>query len=380
VITERALAPGDWQLTLRPDTPLEIRQKIVGFGQIVVMPTIVAEQDMSDDQLENARYAGVIVQPGPYFRIGGHGLAMFLGTSDRAYGSGIAANAFTNIVFPASSSFTSAITSAVGNCGLSVGTLTDPSGGTYYNGAYHYAKHRTVLDAVCRFYDAEWRINPDGSVDAAAFDTLYPAPTTVVTRRPGGRVIGGVGIEALIDASADLWKYASRVVLRGQTQTGAYGGVSSEYRAFDGQWLSAVAEQDASDLDGDLDFAAALLAPKLAHPHRTVTVSTDAYDFAGDVAAGSRIYVYDPGAGVVDASTSTNNSVEWQGEHIKPMAFRALAVTWPVRDGMSVYVRRYTGSGVTGTVEYVDLTPHFQPETGATRIDVGYHTSQIWEN
>lgn len=373
------MALGDWQLTLRPDTPLEVRQKIDGFGQIVVMPTVVAQQDMSDAQLANARYTGVITRPGPYYRIGGHGLAMLLGTSDRRYGAAASASAYTHAIMPAASTFATAVFVAVDGSGLDVGTTTDPSGGTYFVGSFWYTPHRVVLDAVCKFYDAEWRVNPDGTVDAARYDTLYGAPTTVVTRRPGGRVIGGVGVEALIDAEADLWNYASRIVLRGRTTSAGYGDASSTYRAFDGRWLAAVAEQDAPDLEGDLSFAAQRLLPTLSHPFRTVTVSTDAYDFAGDVAAGSRIYVYDPDLGVLDASTGTTNSVEWQGEHIKPMTFRALAVSWPVQAGMSVFVRRFTGTGVTGTLDYVDLTPYVIPEAGATRVDVGYDVSLMWK-
>lgn len=389
-VTERVMQLGDWNLTLRPDTPKMVRDKIKGFGHIVVMPALVDAVDMSDAQLANARYTGVITRPGPYYRIGGHGLAMWLGTTDRAYGRLLAANAFVNAIMPSGVAFGTAVSTAISGCGLSVGTTTDPSGGTYFAAgtAWHYAKHRVALDAVCRFYNAEWRINPDGTLDAAAYDTLYPAPTTVVTRRPGGRVIGGVGVEALVDAASDLWEFASRVVLRGQTNVGAYGAEATVptdaggvYRAFDGYKLVAVAEQDAADLDGDLTFAATRLLPTLAHPHRTVTITTEAYDFAGDVPAGSRIYVYDPDNGVLTDPTLSSNAVEWQGEAIKPMSFRALGVTWPVEEGMSVFVRRHTGTSLfAGDLEYVDLTPFVQYETGSTKVEVGYDVSLTWSN
>lgn len=379
-VTERVMQLGDWSLVLHPDTPKAVRRLIDGFAHVVIMPTLVAEVDMSDAQLANARYTGVITRPGPYYRIGGHGLAFWLGTDSRAYGNGIPANAFTNWVVPAATPFGSAISAAVGNCGLSVGTTTDPSGGAYYpeGTSYHYAKHRVVLDAVCRWYDAEWRIRPNGAVDAARYDTLYGAPSTVVTRRPGGRAINRVGIEALVDAAADLWHHATRVVIRGQTTVGAYGSTSSVYRNFGLQWLSAVAEEDATDLDGDLDVAAQRLHGTLAHAQQTVTVTSETYDFAGVVPAGSRIYVYDPDVGVMADLTLAANSVEWQGEHIKPLTFRAMAVTWPVEDGMSVFVRRVTGAGAFGTAEYVDLTPYVVRESGPTRVEVGYDVSLMW--
>lgn len=380
-VTERVMQLGDWSLVLQPDTPKSVRDLIDGFGHVVVMPVPVDVVDMSDAQLANARFTGVITRPGPYYRIGGHSLAFWLGTDQRAYGNGIAANAFTNWVVPAATPFASAISAAVGNCGLTVGTTTDPSGGSYYpeGTSYHYAKHRVVLDAVCRWYDAEWRINPDGSVDAARYDTLYGTPTTVVTRRGGGRAIGGVGIEALIDAQSDLWDYASRVVIRGQTQVGQYGSTSSVYRNFGLQWLSAVAEQDASDLDGDLDVAAQRLHGTLQHAHQTVTVTSNQYDFAGVVPAGSRIYAYDPDVGVVAEPTIAANSVEWQGEHIKPLTFRAMSVTWPIEESMSVFVRRVTGGGASGTAEYLDLTPWVVPESGDTQVEVGYDVSLMWQ-
>lgn len=380
MITERTMQLGDWSLVLHPDTPKAVRNLIDGFATIVIMPTLVAEVDMSDAMLASARYAGVITRPGPYFRIGGYGLAFWLGTDSRAYGNGIPARAFTNWLVPAAVPFGSAIFAAIDDCGLDVGTTTDPSGGAYYpeGTSYHYAKHRVVLDAVCRWYDAEWRVNPDFTVDAARYDTLYGPPTNVVTRRPGGRAINGAGIEALIYAQADLWNYASRVVIRGQRTVGAYGLTSAVYRNPGTQWLSAVAEEDATDLDGDLDVAAQRLHGTLQHAHRTVTVTSETYDFAGVIPCGSRIYVYDPDNGVLAEPTVAANSVEWQGEHIKPLAFRALSVTWPVEDGMSVFVRRITGTGAFGTPEYVDLTPYVVRESGATRVEVGYDVSLMW--
>ncbi len=380
MITERVMQLGDWSLTLHPDTPKAVRDLIVGWSMLVVMPTPLDVADMNDAQLANARYAGIVTRPGPYFRIGGHGLAMLLGTDQRAYGNGIPARAFTHWLVPAAVPFASAIFAAIDDCGLDVGTTTDPSGGTYYPAgiSYHYAKHRTVLDAVCRFYDAEWRVNPNLTVDAARYDVLYGPPTVVVTRRPGGRAIGGTGIEALLDAQADLWDYASRVVIRGQTTVGAYGPTSAVYRNPGTQWLSAVAEEDATDLDGDLDVAAQRLHGTLQHAHQTVTVSSDVYDFGEYVPAGSRIYVYDPDVGILSEPTIAANAVEWDGEMIKPLTFRALSVSWPLEDGPAVFIRRITGAGAFGTPEYVDLSPYVIRESGATRVEIGYDVSLMW--
>ena len=37
MISEQLMALGEWELTLEPDTPFEVREKIIGFSEIVIM-------------------------------------------------------------------------------------------------------------------------------------------------------------------------------------------------------------------------------------------------------------------------------------------------------------------------------------------------------
>ncbi|MBP6489981.1 MAG: hypothetical protein KA274_20050, partial [Ilumatobacteraceae bacterium] len=85
MINEQLMALGEWELTLEPDTPFEVREKIIGFSEIVIMPGHVSAEDMSDTLLEHALYRGTVTRPGPKATIGGHGSAFWLGTGDRYY-------------------------------------------------------------------------------------------------------------------------------------------------------------------------------------------------------------------------------------------------------------------------------------------------------
>jgi len=73
---------------------------------------------------------------------------------------------------------------------------------------------------------------------------------------------------------------------------------------------------------------------------------------------GDYVYLYDPSAGVVDAT----NQIVWNGRPMYPVKYRLRSMTWPIESGMGVYLRNFS---YTGGVTYTDLTPWVSWEPGA---------------
>lgn len=51
---------GEWELTLVPDTPREIRDKITGFSEVIVFEGRVRAEDMSDTLIADALFRGTV--------------------------------------------------------------------------------------------------------------------------------------------------------------------------------------------------------------------------------------------------------------------------------------------------------------------------------
>lgn len=379
---------GDWELSLRPDTPRSVRDKVLGFSSLVVMPGRLDAAEMTDTMLDNALFTGVVTRPGPYLKIGGHGLAMYMGTGERYYtvaNSGTSLPELHIINGGVGVTLTTHINSIFSNSdiGLTIGTITDPTSGSQTIAhTVAWVSVREDLDAHCKEFEVEWRVYPNGTVDIGPHSTLYGTPTVIVTPQPGGRDIGYRGIESLVDRQIDLFEYANRVYVNGRSNYAEAGSPPTiePYRGFNGEPLYATVIVDAPDMSSNVEtFAATRMLSTFTAPRQSVTVTTEEYDFTGDIVAGSRIYVWDPDAGV--QQTSGPPQIEWRGEVIFPLTFRVTSKRWAVRDGMGVYIRKFTGSygaGVPGDLEYVDLSDYVEWESGATEYEVTYDINLNW--
>lgn len=376
MITERVMQLGDWDLTLRPDTPKSIREKIVPFSQIVFMPGRLPAGDMSDSLLPTARFTGVVTRPGPYHQIAGHSLSLYLGTGDRWYTTTAAALPEIAIVDGGLGiDLTTQLGWVVSSTGLTLGTITDPTGGAQKTSeTIQWIAQRELLDSLCKRYEVEWRMSPAGVLDVGPHTTLYPTPTVVVSESAGGRGIGFTGVRALIDKQIDYWDFASKIYVMGRAKY-ATAGSSSPYFSFNGFNMFVTAVVDGADIAlGDEAFAASRLITRYNAPTQTVTVESDMLDLSGTIGAGDRIYVWDPSANVYNLAVSPP-AIEWQGETIYPLTFRAVSVRWPVEQGMGVLLRRYVSAL---SLEYVDLTDYVEWEHSTTTYEVGADINFNW--
>jgi hypothetical protein len=95
---------------------------------------------------------------------------------------------------------------------------------------------------------------------------------------------------------------------------------------------------------------------------RELTLSSRTYNVSRFIEPGDWAWVWDEQAGLSDQS----NQVTYNGQLITPIKLRVYSVTFPIEQGVGVYVRR---SGATAT--YTDVSEWVEWETGDVRWEVG---------
>lgn len=363
-VTQRLMKPGSFSISLQPGFLQSITSRIARFDHIVITPTPLDPiEGFSDaDILGQAIYTGVIRKMPSPRTLEGADLSAWLGTEDGLGDNFGAAVEQTQTM----SAWVSSILTAAGN-GITAGTLTN-TGLSSLTGAPSWCSPREAIDWVMRGAGAEYRMQPDGTLDAAkAPDLFVSTPTTVVTRYEEGQDGPYRGLEGeLISTAADVEQYTTEVQVIGtgqgvsvvvETATGSttfktFTNTTPVFRRF----VNAPSEVAAAG-------AVASMQLGLWNQERTeVALTSRTYNVTRFVAAGDYVWVYDPAAGLVDPA----EQIDYRGGVISPVKMRVHALTWPVHSGLGVYLRK---SGATPT--YIDLTPFVEWEQGEVRWDVG---------
>lgn len=375
--TERLMLLGGWGLTLGANTPPDIRDKMVEFGHIVITPTRLDPRFYTDSTLLSvARYTGVLLsvnnqgdkQP---MDLQGAGLEFHLGDSE---GKGFIYE--TARVFNGHS-FANVLNSAVEPFGL----LRDDSGNTTaiepgtihsvpgtYSGTHIYQTQRSAIRYVCDLFDAEYRINPNGTLDAGKIDDLYVTePEAIVVRRGAG---GDPNVKSLavsqLRVETDARDLSTRVVVlaEGEGDTINVGSADllvNPYKDIHGNplvrtRLVSEAETEAANASQ----RASIHLNEHDEVAKRLTLSAEDYDVEGTFNVGDTIWVYDPESGLVDAT----NSVRFRGHEINPVSIRVVGVSTPIRKGMGVFYRDADGN-------YTDLTDWVVWQSGPVTIEIG---------
>lgn len=359
-ISERLRADGQWDITLSANTPRSIIDQIGMLHHVAVTSAWVRSPERADI-LDQARFTGVVRdRPGDQadegYRLAGPSLAWWLKTVaiepdaiDKSQGF---------------SAWISDLTTQV-NDRLSAGTTSTISGTLEHR--IWLETVRGAFDFVCDFFDADWRVNAGGTIDAGD-DIFVDTPETIVTRLAGGNDPSVRGLPvASLERARDLEGYANRVVVVAQgegedTTTGADQTASGDipYETLKGNTARITRLVDAPNTqEGNEATVAARELSKRSDLRRALTLSTDVYDIGRDVEPGDQLWAYDPDVDLYD----TANQVDFRGRTIFPVKLKAYATTWPVRQGMGVYL--ITPDGV------VDLTEWVVFEDGATSVEVG---------
>ena len=374
-VTQRLMSPGTFSLKLRDDTPFSIISAIDRGDHVVVLPTRLDPiGGFSDASLLAAAtdggYTGVLTNQTSPTDLAGHGLEWWMGTP-KGYGVGTSGTQglLTTAVSQTAATLSTWVT-ALCPPSLTVGTVTNTGLSTLSN-AYQGLTRREALASVCMLLGAEYRINADGTIDAADPDLLFTStPTVVVTRRPGSAEPHITGINgSTIVTAVDVDDYFSKavVVTKGTGAAATATTVSGSAFGLDLLGNTVYVERyiDAPDVSASLAtlLGNAALA-KFNTERRELTLRSSTYNITRDVRPGDTVWVYDQIAGLTDAA----NQVVYRGDLLTPLALRVMGLTWPVERGMGVYARRTTGAG---TATWTDLSDYVVWETGEVTWEVG---------
>lgn len=368
MITEQLMRPGRFDLRLVEDAPFRVWSEVDTLDHIVITPTPLGDPTKFTDAriLDAAIYTGVVTGKPTKRSFTGQGLAYWLGTDD---GRGS--------IYETAKTYTNATLSTVVNdllpSSITAGTITNTGTNLWY--VFRYITPREALHFACQVMGAEWRINPDGTFDAAAASTLFVTnPTAVIVRNSGGRdgAAAYTGINATeIVVAQDIDGYTTKAIIIGQKGDGAefaVGTASAGSVTKKDLFNNTVVFKRMIDApDAPANSVSSLATNVLArYPdvRQHLTLSSRTYAVPIVVKPGDYVNVFDADAGLYD----TSRQLRWRGELITPVKLRCKEYTWPLLRGMGVYARR---SGATAT--YTDLTDYVQydPDDTETRWVVG---------
>lgn len=356
-ITQQLMRPGQWSISLRRDAPYSVYSAVQEMDHVVVTPVRFDPRLFTDaNVLAMSIFTGVAVDITDPFTLTGPDLSHWLGTANGVgYGlataySGNAANLATwvNLIRPPT---------------VGAGTVTSP--GTTHTATYQWMTAREKLDAITRALGAEWRLNPNNTLDAAVASTLFvTTPKVMITPREEGQDGTLRGLEATaISPGRNADQLTSRVYIigagMGSNIISAIASTSTGYSDFFGAALAMDRLVDAPEQNAASGAQTAIQTlAQFSTPRFELSLSSRTYNVTRLAKPGDYVYVFDPTARLYDAA----NQVLFRGEMTFPIKLRAYGVTWPVEEGMGVYARRYR-IGDAGA-SYTDLSDYVQFENG----------------
>lgn len=353
---------GSWGITLQEETPREILDRLLYFGHVAIVPGRVNPAEYGDNLLTLAKYVGVLTKRDfdDVKRIGGQGMALWLGDSDDK------GEVFESPQTITGQTFANTITALLGSStAVVVGTLYSVAG--TYSGTHVWQSRGKAIDYVCQTMGAEWRVNGNATLDAGPIANLFKTtPDCVIVRKDAGRDLTLTGLTGDMQLSRDVEDFSTRVVLLAQgqgeaTATGSANILSNPYLDIRGNPIKRVRlVSESSTSTGNANARAQLQLNRFTGTRNALKLSAQDIEIDGSFEVGDYVYVWDPDAGLYD----TSNEVTFRGQRINPIKLRAVEASWPVTSSMTVAYRHQDGS-------WIDLTNYFVPESGGTSIGVG---------
>ncbi|KKL74742.1 hypothetical protein LCGC14_2061870, partial [marine sediment metagenome] len=354
------------------------------FEHVVVIPGELRIPAVLSDAsiLSIARYVGIIRGKrvaGPAggddaLELSGHGLSGWLGDEDgkgdiieaaRAYSG----DTFANVLNRSGSTPYGLLRDAAGaQTAIHAGTLFSVAG--TYTGTHRFIDQRSAIRYIVDVFGAEYRVNPDFTLDAGLESDLFvTTPTAILARKiTDGRdpTIEGIPI-AQFESDTDVHDYSTRVVVLADGSgsliaTGSADAASVPYvDGFANDVVRTRMVNEAETSAGNANSRAQLHLNRFAALRKALTISTKDFDVEGSFAVGDTVYVWDPtDAALVDIT----NEVRFRGAVLSPVKIRVLGQTFPITAGMSVYIRH-------GDATYTDVTDSVVFEEGETSLEVG---------
>ena len=377
MIHERLMAQGSFDIPLKADTPWTIWETTLPHGHVVVFPQYIDARQFDDaDLLAMARYSGVLLDKQVNtsgMRLGGAGMVWWLGDEE---GKG---RIYQTAKTLTSSTLANALTQLLpANYPITSGTVTEAAAN--YTGTHHFQTPLDAIRTVCATVQAEFRVNPDATIDAGYDYDVYNIndPSIVVVRQGdgGGTDPNYTGIPSnFIEGRLTAREYATSAILvetaADGTQTLADSASRNEsvYNMQAAEMLRTYMTDVPSNAGSYGQYVEQQLAEHITRVEEKIR--TDFYEIAsGDWRVGDAYHVYDPPHFV-----DTSNEVWFRGDVIFPKKLRMVEADWTIRKRMGVYYRSPAYTPV-----WTDLTPYVAEElsdsigilTEATTFDAVY--------
>lgn len=369
-VTEVLFGLGSWRLALRENTPARITDALGMFGHVAVVDGRVDLEAAGDGVLAGARYVGVL-RDRAELELTGSGLVFWLGDEDDK------GPIIESRMVLTSRTLAEAVTQVLGaSNAVIVGTVhpqTNPA--ARYTNTFQFVPVRTALTAVCEAFGVEFRINPDGSVDVGTVTQLYGSTIdSIISRRGAGSDVDLRSLGAEFDTASSVKDWSGRVVLLGETKpvnveddpepfiTGSADVPINPYKNLRGNPVQITRLiSESGETEGTVASRAQLQLNRFAREVKSLKVTAQEYETTGtDFRVGQQVFIYDPDAGVFDAT----REVLFQGQAIHPAITRITEATWQPAEGTTTIGFR-NGDGV-----WTDLTPFVVWETGEDSLVV----------
>lgn len=357
---------GQWTIGFKDSMPLETMNAIDYFEHFAFIPGRVDVKGMGDQLLDIARYVGIVRNKNDT-SVGGIDMSGWLGDESQKgaiYETAVILNASTF-----ADAMRALLPEAVheGTFHSVPGTFTD---------TILYQDPRTAIDYVATTFKASWRVNNDATLDAGLASDLYVTdPKAIIVSKNWGADLNLLALQGNIDPNIDAKNYVTRVLLMGQGSglsmaVGSADNPEVDYLDMYGnpvQRTQMVSMSTSSPTNVNVQAQVALNTNSA--PIRSLTMDTEEYDISGDFHVGDMVWVFDPASGLYDQS----NPVPFRGQTLYPTKIQCIQLTIPVLDGYTVAWRDKHGT-------WTDLSEYYQPETGATNVEVADSYSTLLVN
>lgn len=363
-LNERVMSPGSYSLKMSLEAK-ELWSDITEFGHIVITPQWVDHRLFnSAAMLAMARFAGPVTKK--YFKtdgleIEGQSNVRWLGDS------GDLGDIIETKVTLASSTLENALDNLL-PVAITKGTVTEPAGAPY-TGEHQWETPLEAIRTVVASMGCEYRVNPDGTLDAGPNNDVYniDAPVVIITR---GNLSGsdtlykGVEVDTLTSI-LDATQYVTRAIVTttdSDNVTTLVGGQdrspSTTYYDLHGNLVRRTLLLQASG--SPVEVSTFLTTQMNEHALvQNMEISTEFTEIQnGDLRVGDAFWCFDPPAFV-----DTGNEVHFRGQVINPVKLRLIAASTPIVSSMGIYYRPPTAA--PAALDWTDLTPYVQFEDGS---------------
>ena len=402
-ITERHMGAGNFAVTFSQEfTPTEVVEAIKEWGHIIITPQEIDIKTLTDSEIKGlSRYMGIVLNrtlEEGVVSINGQGLGLYMGDG-AAKGMVIAESNnigkvrhYTGTTLAETLFNSTAQTNKplgimrdeAGNLqAITQGTINNPTG--TYTGSHFVETALSALKFVSEVLDTEYRVNPNGTLDAGPSANLFEGvgasvPKSIVVKSAYGQDpnLEGVVPQGL-RTEFDATDWVSRIDFTGEvgyfkipTDVAGEANLSSNpYKDLHGNALKRVGlVQEPAVAEDLLNSRAETILNELSRVKKVLNLDLEQYEVSGDMRPGDFIYAFDPDIGFKDTSTDATAEsrglyeLAFRGQTINPVKVRVTGITWPIRNGMGCYFRDKDGN-------YTDLTQYVNYEAGAAQVELG---------